>query len=234
MTRFLLVLWPLFACSSSGESTSVPSSVEPQEVAAAEGEEQAAATPEGPSEVPVVVAQDTFGFEGSVDFISVKNRTIAVPGRVSGLQGEARAEKLDLGVVALEGAVEIPLASLTTDLAIRDQRIQNTFFGMSEGNSARFLFKEMKTPAEGSRVMWIDGALEIGPFSQDLRAHLLVKEERPGEWVVESGESMVVKISKLGMSGRLATLVELCAHESIDDSVEVRLSGVISIPETFQ
>jgi hypothetical protein len=217
MRFFLLALFGAVACT-----TSKPTSVEAPSVEVPAVE----AVPESAKETNPHAASKMM-IAGDLSFITVKNGDLPVAASLVGFAGQAEAGPVENGVMTLSGTLEVPLSAWTTQLEIRDQRILETFFGAEANPVAFFKLKRMSHPAPGTAGMWIDGTLEIGPFSQDVRGHFRATSGKDGTQNLESGEAMIVSIAQLGMGDRLASLISLCGHKSVDDSVEVRATGTI-------
>jgi hypothetical protein len=214
--RFFLLT--LLACSACTATKPAP----------AESVTQVEPKPEATEVAPKEAhASSRMVFEGNLSFISVKNGDTPVPGTWTGFSGSVVAGTEKDGIIPLDGTLEIPLNSLSTELAPRDQNILNAFFGVEANPVAFFELKRMSHPAPGTAGMWIDGSLKIGPFSQDVRGHFRATMGADGSQSLESGEAMIISISQLGMGKRLASLIALCGHKSVDDSVEVRAKGSI-------
>lgn len=218
-----LIFLPLFACASQPIiSNDVPD-------AAVTAPSAAEVTHEAPSvDKAHSHAATTMSLKGDLSFISVKNGDIPVPGTIVGFEGVAEVSPEVDGEMALEGVLKIPLTALSTNLDLRDQRIQETFFDVKTTPVALFHLKKMSHPKPGTAGMWIDGTLEIGPYKQDVRGHFRATQGEGGVQNLESGEAMIISIATLGMSERLQNLITLCAHKSIGDSIEVRASGTMS------
>ena len=218
-----LLFLSLFACASQpiinndAPDATAPSAVEPS------APEEAPATEEAPAHASTKVS-----LQGDLSFISVKNGDTPVPGTIVGFEGVADVSPEVNGEMALEGVLKIPLTALSTNLDLRDQRIQETFFDVKTTPVALFHLKKMSHPKPGTAGMWIDGTLEIGPYKQDVRGHFRATQGEGGVQNLESGEAMIISVAALGMSERLQNLITLCAHKSIGDSIEVRASGTMS------
>ncbi len=219
MLKRALFFTILLGCSAAKDTATPKIIAGPTEGAAESAEEVSATADPHPS--------STMVFSGQVNFNSVKNGNAQVGGSIGALSGSATATPQEGGILALSGVLEIPLGSLDTGLEFRDDRIKETFFGLSGNPTAQFHLLKMKHPAPGSSAMWIDGRLEIGPFSQEVRGHFLATPEEDGSMTLRSGEAMIVSIDNLGMGERAQALLELCGHTSIDDSVEITAEGSI-------
>lgn len=216
-----LVFLPLLACMSQPIINDAPGLTK-----------EDATKPEVAKEAPAndkaqPHASTTMSLQGDLSFISVKNGDTPVAGSILGFKGVAEVSPEINGEMALKGTIKIPLSSLSTELELRDQRIQETFFDVNANPEALFHLKRMSHPKPGTAGMWIDGTLEIGPFKQEVRGHFRATQGEDGVQQLESGEAMIVSIRALGMNERLAKLITLCGHESVGDSIEVRASGTI-------
>ena len=222
MKKTLLVLLSLVACSAAKEAPLSSDAAAPTEATAeaTASVEEAPAKPHTGSRIDI---------QASLEFISVKNEDTPVSGTIVGVSGSASVEPGEGGLMGLDGVLEIPLTGFDTALAPRDANIQNAFFHVSETPMARFHLQKMQHPKPGTAGMWIEGKLEIGPFSQPIRGHFRASTNEDGSMSLESGEAMVVSIDKLGMGERLAALMALCGHKTVDDSVEVRASGTLRL-----
>ena len=217
MRLCFLTFLAFLACTSTK-----PTPVEPVAQPGAKAEIVEAAPKEAQPAVAAILS-----FEGELSFISVKNGDTPVLGTWAGFSGSAVAGPEKDCIIPLDGTLDIPLNTLSTELELRDQQILNTFFDVKANPVAFFELKRMSRPAPGTAGMWIDGSLKIGPFSQDVRGHFRATTAEDGSQQLESGEAMIISISQLGMGKRLASLMALCEHESVDDSVEVRTKGTI-------
>jgi hypothetical protein len=217
MRFFLLTLLACSACTAAKPVVEEP---------VTQAEPQAEATEAAPKAAQPH-ASTNLVFEGDLSFISVKNGDTPVLGTLAGFSGSAVAGPEEDGIIPLKGTLQIPLNTLSTELELRDQNILNAFFGVEANPVAFFELKRMSHPAPGTAGMWIDGSLKIGPFSMDVRGHFRATTATDGSQNLESGEAMILSISELGMGERLASLIALCQHKSVDDSVEVRAKGTI-------
>ena len=214
--RVLIFSLPLMACAST-TTTAPPATPAPVE-------ETVQAPNPTASEAPTPAK-----FSGEIEFVSVKNGDSPVSAVIRDISGVIRlGEKSENGVTSASGSLTIPLTAVDSQLELRDQRIMDVFFHAQDTPEASFTVSGVKMPegADGeANAGWVDGTLAIGPYSQTVRGHFLGTHHGAGGWTFESGEAMVLSIESLGMGSRLKALMELCGHQSIDDSVEVRAKG---------
>jgi len=146
---------------------------------------------------------------GTITATSLKNGSAEVPGTLM-VAGELTfADPLTLEGV--DGELSVDLMSWDSQLELRDQRIRDTFFEVTQYSKATFepaLFKD------GS----LEGQLTLHGVSKPVSVPVEVLKSEGGI-ALRSTEPWVVKISDYGMQPQLDALITLCGHESVADEV---------------
>ena len=156
-----------------------------------------------------------------VSFVSYKDDMVPVsfdvhhPGGTLGL--------VDGSLESAYGKVLVPLAGIDSDLEVRDSRVMEVFFGLSDANRyVTFDFNGMDVAplGEGEWAAAVSGTVTIAGVSQPATASLHITRDGDS-LLMTTAEPLVLSIEGFGLSARLADLIALCGHDTIDDGVEV-------------
>ena len=223
MKRLLRLSLFVLSCASNPKSPAVTADASQEE-----------ASPMQLAEPPLV--KSTIRLSGSIDVLTVKNETAPVPLRIESFDASLVGTEVAPGSFEFEEAVILfPLADLSSGLDIRDQRIRDTFFHSAENPNAALNITRMTVDESSAKI---HGTLVVGAFSHDINGVFNIVPAAPAEegvvveaegMAVKSSEPMVILISTFGLGERLKALIELCAHQSIADAVEVTAQGTIAI-----
>ena len=153
-----------------------------------------------------------------VGFASVKNKTIAENHRLSGLTGSVSGDGAAL--------VKIDLASVETLVPIRNERIREILFDVTNFPSATIQTKlDMgqinsisSGETEGLRI-----PLNIGLKSMEISKSVMVNVVRSGENVydVASADPIMIRASDFSLLDSIKTLQEMAGLQSIEPVVPV-------------
>ncbi len=177
---------------------------------------------------PEVVAE-LLHLGAEVEVTTVKNGTAPVVGRFAAAEGELHVQNIDTWE-GLTGAIRVPLLQWDSGLALRDQRIRETFFRVPEVPRAVLELQADKPLASpllvgATAALVLKASLSIGgpPVPVDLEVQ--IKREGERAYTFESTAPVKVAISALGLSPQLEALVTLCGHESVADGVTIAFKG---------
>ncbi|MCP5464439.1 MAG: hypothetical protein H7A33_05375 [Deltaproteobacteria bacterium] len=149
---------------------------------------------------------------------------------VSGSLNFSKGNVVWMGEQFKEASAHLSLASWNSSLALRDQRVRDIFFGVSQFGDDQLeisFFPKGKinlTELQGDEAKLVHGDVAIrfrGKLDLKRPAAVFVSKNQEGNLVVEIKDPVTVSISKLGLSQPLDKLIEICAHKSVDDQVEI-------------
>jgi hypothetical protein len=164
-----------------------------------------------------------------VEVTTIKNGTAPVVGRFAAAEGELHVQNIDTWE-GLTGAIRVPLVQWDSGLALRDQRIRETFFRVPEVPRAVLELRAEK-PLESPLLVGaaadlvLQATLSIGGPPVPVELAIRVKREGERAYTFESTAPVKVAISALGLSPHLEALVVLCGHESVADGVSIAFKG---------
>lgn len=156
-----------------------------------------------------------------LNFVSIKKGTVAENHRFNKLEGK----------VDESGKVEIKvdLASVDTNIAIRDERMKKFVFETQQYASAVFsaqldnnLLKTLN--AGDSKTASINGTLSFHGYSQDISFDITVSKLTTDKLLVTTLEPFFIKADAFGVVNGINKLKELASLPSIDYVVPVSFS----------
>jgi len=164
-----------------------------------------------------------------VEVTTLKNGTAPVVGRFGAAEGELHVQNIDTWE-GLTGAIRIPLVQWDSGLALRDERIRETFFRVPEVPRAVLELQVAQPLASPLLVgkaadLLLEASLSVGGPSVPVDLALRVKREGERAYSFESTAPAKVAISSLGLTPQLEALVKLCGHQSVADAVTVAFKG---------
>ena len=156
-----------------------------------------------------------------VNFISIKKNSIA----------EIHHFKQLAGSISEQGKVEftIDLASVETNIPIRNERMQTFLFETAKYAKAMFsaqidMALVTKIASGQSETMTISGALDLHGQKQNITTDVLVTKKSTGEVTVTSIEPIIVNAADFELVKGINKLQELAKLPSI----------AVAVPVTFQ
>jgi polyisoprenoid-binding protein YceI len=165
--------------------------------------------------------------ETTVAFTSVKNKTLPVSGKFTDVTGTVDLARFP----ELDGSIQVNIASLDTGNPGRDQNITVYFFEAGQEEFARAEFLPQRFAAEGDAALGdspVEGNL-VGTLKlhgEELEVALPVRIVKSDSTLhVESTAEAKVSIASLDMQAQKGKLIEVCAHESIEDAVAIKLDA---------
>lgn len=189
----------LFACSTEPAETPQPTAK--------------ALVPEAPA-APIGMALES----GQIGLVQLKNGTAEVPATFATPKGTLNADGT--------GSFEIDLSSWDSQLELRDTRVQEIFFKAPEHPKATFTL----TSAEGlktdiavgeSSTATLKGELSLYAGKAPVEFPATLTHNTDGSFQLATTQPFQVSIESLGLNENLQVLMEICAHESIGDAVDV-------------
>jgi polyisoprenoid-binding protein YceI len=172
---------------------------------------------------PLTLGADTAIFvvqKGStIEFLSIKDHGIPVPGRFREITGEVSVEG-----ERIQGELRVPLRSLDTGNPARDLNILRAFFEAETYPEARFQLRKVNSPElapfldknknRNAITAEVEGTLTLHGIELPVTTTLGV--ERVGEEVyLHSISPLVLKVEELRMGAQLKALMALCGHKDL-------------------
>lgn len=181
---------------------------------------------EAPREAPEAV-EEKAPIQSGVEIVSLKNGSIEDAHTLS-IDREGLYLGLPDNPASLGGEVRVDLASWSSPIPPRDDRVKEVFFKVADYPTARFTVEAASgfgvTAIGASSVGEVTGTFEVsgGSFSATLK----VAAERTSEegWVFRTVEPLVFTAAQLGASDRVQEVAALCGVGLADD---FKLSMVI-------
>ena len=162
----------------------------------------------------------------SISLVTVKNGDTEVPAKFEGVSG--RLTIPDAAAPSdLTGALYIDVDSWDSGLELRDDRVKNIFFGISDNKQIVFTLNGISgLPEEGLGIGEQSEGVARGLIAfagQSAAVEAQVKLARSGasDFHIDTIEPFTVSIASLGLIDPLKALMKECAHKSIDDLVKV-------------
>ena len=157
--------------------------------------------------------------ESRIWFTGIKNNEVAVPGRFSGLRGALSIER---GT----GWVEVPLSSLDTGHAERDENIRIQLFEAARFPSARLTVDSVggaeRLPELGASIdAEVVGTLDLHGARIEITAPVRIQREARGRLRVTTPEPILLTAEELGLRARLAVLQAVCGHLAVSAVVPI-------------
>jgi len=176
------------------------------------------------------------GAASSIEWTSIKNGDAPVKGKFTKVSGGLALTAADLG--ATTGSLTIDLSGIDSALELRDMRIAETFFGAAPDAAKQATLTLAGLEAEaatlepgGSTAATATFTLALESASVTLEQPVQVTRADANGWTVATTRPARLSIQDLGLSDRLAALIKLCAHQSVDDTVTVDASLTFKAPE---
>ncbi|MFT5587688.1 MAG: hypothetical protein ACI9VR_005301, partial [Cognaticolwellia sp.] len=195
----MLLAITLFACSTEPVEAPLPQAKAP--------------VPEAPA-APTGMALES----GEIALVQLKNGTAEVPAVFATPKGTLNADGT--------GSFEIDLSSWNSALELRDTRVQELFFKAPENPTATFTLASaegLKTDiAVGeSSTTTLKGELSLYAGKTAVEIPATLTHNADGSFQLATTQPFQVSIESLGLNENLQVLMEVCAHESIGDAVDV-------------
>ncbi len=187
--------------------------------------------PPPPPPAAKAIASD-WPVSGSVGVVTIKNGDAPVRGTLDGVSGQVTVTGDWSGV---DGQVAVDLSTWDSALALRDDRIKETFFDLAAHGTATFAVARLEgvpeggPSAEGSPVT-VTGRLGLHGTEQEVVVAATLTPAGEGFRLVTT-EGFDVGMASYGLEERLQALLTLCGHASVDDTAKVSLDLALgSVP----
>lgn len=174
----------------------------------------------------------TWPVTGTVDVVTVKDGSAEVPGSFSEVSGEWTIAAVGR-MSGVSGTAEVDLASWDSENAVRDERIERTFFQVSKNESASFTVTGVEGVPDGglapggtSETTVLVGTVTLSGATAEARFPVTTTRFDKGFTFV-SNEPAVLSIESFGMNDQLAALIKECAHQSVSDEVKVSVDVTV-------
>lgn len=156
--------------------------------------------------------------ESKLSFISTKKADIA----------EVHSFKQLTGSINEQGEInfEVALASVDTNIAIRDQRMQQWLFNTEMFPSAKFTAvvapEQLKELAVGqSKVMSLSGTLSLHGVEQAIDSQVLVAKLSDNKLIVSALQPLIINAKQFNLADGVAKLQEIAGLPSISNAVPI-------------
>lgn len=182
-----------------------------------------AACAQAPAEAPSVTGtQWTVDTDASeLSYVSIKQGEIA----------EANTFETINGSVAADGAatIEIDLASVSTGVDIRDERMRDIFFAVANNPKATVTAQIDPTAFEALGVgesadTTLDGALSLAGVEAPFQAEVSVTRAGPDRVIAVTDKPIIIDAGRFELADELGQLQELAGLEAISSAVPVTFS----------
>lgn len=191
---------------------------------------------DAPSTTPVELELVTTGDDAPrLRFLSLKNKTLQVPGTFEALEGTLRLTPADLGTAT--GRLAIQLGSIETNTARRDRNVREVLFGLLEDATGQATVQVVRLTPETPALRvgettnaTADFALSIRGFTSEWTANVTVTREGASRWVVATAQPVALSMEALGLGYHAKSLKAICMHEELDDSVSITARFVFAPP----
>ncbi len=171
--------------------------------------------------LPVLAAWQLDNDKSRLTFMSVKKATIAENHHFSKLEGHIDANA--------QVNINVDLASVNTNIAIRDERMKQFVFESDKYASATFnaqldnaMLKALK--AGDMKQLTVDGQLDFHGQKQAISMHVNVIKLIENKISVHTSQPFFIKADAFGVVAGINKLKELAALPSIDYVVPVSFS----------
>jgi len=182
-----------------------------------------AACSQAPAEVPAVT-----GSEWSVDSAASELSYVSIK---AGEIAEANTFESLTGAITAEGAatIEIDLASVSTGVDIRDERMRDIFFGVANNPSATVTAQIDPAAFEALGVgestdSTLDGTLSLAGVEAPFQAEVSVTRAGPDRVIAVTDKPVIIDAGRFELTDELAQLQELAGLPSITPAVPVSFS----------
>lgn len=160
-----------------------------------------------------------------LSYVSIKSGEIAEANTFEALSGNVTAEGA--------ATVEIDLASVSTGVDIRDERMRDIFFGVADNPTATVTaqidpaaFEALKVGESAQTVL--DGTLALKGIEAPFQAVVTVTRAGPDRVIAVSDKPVIVEAARFELTDGLAQLQELAGLPSITPVVPVTFSLAFS------
>lgn len=169
------------------------------------------------------IAMELDNNRSSLNFLSVKNGATAEVGTFSALAGSLNKSG--------ELTLTIDMASLSTNIEIRDERMREFLFEVAGYPQATFTAKVSMAGIDGmtpgdERPLKVEGQLELHGVAQQLSADLRVVKLSDGSLRANTLAPILLQASQFKLDSGIEKLRSLASLESIDTVVPVSFSLV--------
>ena len=171
--------------------------------------------------LPTLAAWKLDNASSDLTFISVKKGTIAENHHFSALVGGIDEQA--------KVKVSVDLASVNTNIAIRDERMKQFVFETSKYSSANFtaqLDQSMLAALSvgDNKQLMVNGQIDFHGLQQDVALELSVSRLSENKIIVNTVKPFFIKADAFGVVAGIIKLKELAALPSIDYVVPVSFS----------
>jgi len=158
------------------------------------------------------------GSNSQLDFVSIKNNKIAEVHSFTQLQGSYDAQG--------EFILDIALASVDTNNPIRDDRMKNYLFEVSQFSSAKITSNintaSIEAIAEGaSELLTVDASLDLHGVVSPLKLDVIVTRLVGAKLSIVSAHPVIINASEFGLTDGITKLMELAKLPSISQAVPI-------------
>lgn len=162
--------------------------------------------------------------QSQLQFASVKNQTIAELHRFTELSGTIKGNQL---------TIDIAVASLDTQIPIRNERMQKHLFAMETyptiSATATLNMADYQGMSVGStQTTTVNLAVTIASVSQTLPAHIQVSQLADGKLLATTTAPILVRASNFNLTDGIDTLKNIAGLNEIDYVVPVTFSVVFA------
>lgn len=182
-----------------------------------------AACSQAPAETPAVT-----GSEWSVDSAASELSYVSIK---AGEIAEANTFETVTGAITAEGAatIEIDLASVSTGVDIRDERMREIFFAVANNPSATVTAQVDPAAFEALGVgestdTTLDGTLSLVGVEAPFQAEVSVTRAGPDRVIAVTDKPVIIDAGRFELKDELAQLQELAGLPSITPAVPVTFS----------
>jgi len=153
-----------------------------------------------------------------LNFVSIKKIDIAEIHKFKKLQGSYDSQG--------QFTLDIDLASVDTNIPVRDDRLKNNFFEVSKFSSAKITAMIdtdlVDAIAEGSnRLLTIDANLDLHGVSKPLTLDVIVTRLVGAKLSVVSVQPIIINANDFALTAGISKLMELASLPSISQAVPV-------------
>jgi polyisoprenoid-binding protein YceI len=158
------------------------------------------------------------GSNSQLNFVSIKKNKVAEVHSFKQLQGSYDAQG--------QFILEIALASVDTNNPIRDDRMKNYLFEVSQFSSAK-ITSNIDTAlvdaiAEGaSKLLTVDASLDLHGMVSPIKLEVIVSRLVGAKLLVVSAQPVIINAGDFGLTAGITKLMELAKLPSISQAVPI-------------
>ena len=192
--------------------------------------------PQIPPETPELVQEQRVDMliEAAITVVSIKDGSINVTGEFPNVTG-------DLSMVnvatwgGLTGSLDIPLATWDSSNELRDTRVRDVLFGVQDNPIAVFEITSIDGIPSGGvgvgamRRATLRGEVRFADSSQEVLLPIEINRIGERRFEFESVGPAVISVAAVQLGSGLRSLIRLCGHQSVEDLVEVNISGRMGV-----